>query len=91
MFLQNDYGLHARYEVMEILLSRLEDEPASQATLQTVAGRDLEHWALAQPGGDTLNLKIQVSDVASAILTLVRRSSWRRSVTSCLLSALGRH
>jgi hypothetical protein len=76
---------------MEILLSRLEDEPASQTALQTVSGRDLEHWALAQPGGDTLNLKIQVHfRVASGILTLVRRSSWRRNTTSCLRSAPGR-
>jgi hypothetical protein len=76
---------------MEILLSRLEDEPASQLLLQTVAGRDLEHWALAQPGGDMLNLKIQVSDVASAILNpSARRSGWRRRATSCRPSAPGR-
>lgn len=48
------------YEVMEILLSRLEDEPENQPDLERIAGRDLEFWAAVQPGGDTLNLKIQV-------------------------------
>ena len=43
------------YEVMKILLSRLEDEPASQEVLQTVASRDLEHWVLAQPGLVTIS------------------------------------
>jgi len=49
------------YEVMEILLSRLQDEPERKEQFQTIASRDLEYWARIQPGGDTLNLKIRVS------------------------------
>jgi len=49
------------YEVMEILLSRLQDEPEKKEQFQTIASRDLEYWASIQPGGDTLNLKIIVS------------------------------
>jgi len=49
------------YEVMEILLSRLQDEPERKEKFQTIASRDLEYWARIQPGGDTLNLKIRVS------------------------------
>jgi len=48
------------YEVMEILLSRLQDEPEKKEQFETIASRDLEHWARIQPGGDTLNLEIQV-------------------------------
>lgn len=49
------------YEVMEILLSRLQDEPEKKELFETIASRDLEYWARIQPGGDTLNLKIRVS------------------------------
>jgi len=49
------------YEVMEILLSRLQDEPEKKEQFETIASRDLEYWARIQPGGDTLNLKIRVS------------------------------
>jgi len=49
------------YEVMEILLSRLQDEPEHKERFETIASRDLEYWARIQPGGDTLNLKIRVS------------------------------
>ena len=68
------------YDMMEILLSRLEDEPVNQHKFQVaflsdyllsqslstlscpkvIASRDLENWALIQPGGDTLKLKIKV-------------------------------
>jgi len=48
------------YEVMEILLSRLQDEPEKKEQFETIASRDLEYWARIQPGGDTLNLEIQV-------------------------------
>eukprot|EP00092_Neocalanus_flemingeri_P017466 GFUD01018894.1.p1 GENE.GFUD01018894.1~~GFUD01018894.1.p1 ORF type:complete len:531 (-),score=128.42 GFUD01018894.1:90-1682(-) len=49
------------YEVMEILLSRLQDEPENKEQFETIASRDLEYWARIQPGGDTLNLKIRVN------------------------------
>jgi len=49
------------YEVMEILLSRLQDEPENKERFEIIASRDLEYWARIQPGGDTLNLKIRVS------------------------------
>jgi len=49
------------YEVMEILLSRLQDEPERKEQFETIASRDLEYWARIQPGGDTLNLKIRVN------------------------------
>jgi len=48
------------FDMMEILLSRLEDEPEDQQRFQQISSTDLEHWALLQPGGDTLNLKIRV-------------------------------
>jgi len=48
------------YEVMEILLSRLQDEPEHKDQFEIIASRDLEYWARIQPGGDTLNLKIIV-------------------------------
>ena len=48
------------YDMMEILLSRLEDEPVNQDKFQDIASKDLENWALIQPGGDTLKLKIKV-------------------------------
>ena len=48
------------YDMMEIILSRLEDEPADQEKFQAIASRDLENWALIQPGGDALMLKIKV-------------------------------
>jgi len=49
------------YEVMEIILSRLQDEPENKERFEIIASRDLEYWARIQPGGDTLNLKIRVS------------------------------
>merc|ERR1712226_805332 len=49
------------YEVMEILLSRLQDEPENKSGFEEIASRDLEFWASVQPGGDTLNLKIKVA------------------------------
>jgi len=49
------------YEVMEILLSRLQDESERKEQFETIASRDLEYWARIQPGGDTLNLKIRVN------------------------------
>jgi len=49
------------YEVMEILLSRLQDEPENKEKFEIIASRDLEYWARIQPGGDTLNLKIIVN------------------------------
>jgi len=49
------------YEVMEILLSRLQDEPERKEQFELISSRDLEYWARIQPGGDTLNLKIRVS------------------------------
>merc|ERR1711936_674386 len=48
------------FDMMEIMLSRLEDEPTNQERLEDICARDLEHWALLQPGGDTLNLQIKV-------------------------------
>ena len=48
------------YDMMEILLSRLEDEPVNQDKFQVIASKDLENWALIQPGGNTLKLKIKV-------------------------------
>ena len=48
------------YEVMEIILSRLEDEPETKDRFELIAGRDLEYWAKVQPGGDSLNLRISV-------------------------------
>jgi len=48
------------YEVMEIILSRLEDEPETKDKFEVIAARDLEYWAKMQPGGDSLNLRISV-------------------------------
>ena len=48
------------FDMMEIMLSRLEDEPTNQERFEDISARDLEHWALLQPGGDTLNLEIKV-------------------------------
>ena len=48
------------YEVMEIILSRLQDEPESKERFEVSASRDLEYWARVQPGGEALNLKIRV-------------------------------
>ena len=48
------------YEVMEIILSRLQDEQENKERFELIASRDLEYWAKMQPGGDSLNLKIQV-------------------------------
>jgi len=48
------------YEVMEIILSRLEDEPENKEKFEMIASRDLEYWARVQPGGEALNLKIRV-------------------------------
>ena len=48
------------YEVMEIVLSRLEDEPEAKEKFELIAARDLEYWARVQPGGDSLNLGISV-------------------------------
>lgn len=48
------------YEVMEIILSRLQDEPESKERFEIIASRDLEYWARVQPGGEALNLKIRV-------------------------------
>jgi len=48
------------YEVMEIVLSRFEDEPETKDKFELIAARDLEYWARAQPGGDSLNLRISV-------------------------------
>jgi len=48
------------YEVMEIILSRLQDEQENKEKFEMIAGRDLEYWARVQPGGDALNLKISV-------------------------------
>ena len=49
------------YEVMEIILSRLQDEQENKEKFENIASRDLETWAKMQPGGDSLNLKIRVS------------------------------
>jgi len=49
------------YEVMEILLSRLEDEPENCDRFERISSRDLEYWARVQPGGDTLDLRIRVT------------------------------
>merc|ERR1719414_213217 len=49
------------FEVMEILLARLEDQPENKEMFETVASRDLEAWAREQPGGDTLSLRIVVT------------------------------
>ena len=48
------------YEVMEIILSRLQDEQEDKERFEVIASRDLEYWAKMQPGGDSLNLKIRV-------------------------------
>ena len=48
------------YEVMEIILSRLQDEPENKDRFEVIASRDLEYWARVQPGGEALNLKIRV-------------------------------
>merc|ERR1712112_525755 len=48
------------FDMMEIMLSRLEDEPTNQERFEDICSKDLEHWALLQPGGDTLNLQIKV-------------------------------
>ena len=48
------------YEVMEIILSRLQDEPEDKERFEVIASRDLEYWAKVQPGGDFINLKIRV-------------------------------
>lgn len=48
------------YEVMEIILSRLQDEPDNKERFEIIASRDLEYWARVQPGGEALNLKIRV-------------------------------
>ena len=45
---------------MEIILSRLQDEPEDKERFEVIASRDLEYWAKMQPGGDSLNLKIRV-------------------------------
>ena len=47
------------YEVMEIILSRLQDEQEDKESFEVIAGRDLEYWAKMQPGGDSINLKIR--------------------------------
>jgi len=49
------------YEVMEILLSRLQDEPENKELFENIASRDLEYWARMQEGGDSLNLEIRVT------------------------------
>jgi len=48
------------FDMMEILLSRLEDEPTNQIQFEVIAATCLEMWALHQPGGDTLFLRIKV-------------------------------
>ena len=48
------------YEVMEIILSRLQDEQEDKESFEVIAGRDLEYWAKMQSGGNSLNLKIRV-------------------------------
>ena len=48
------------YEVMEIILSRLQDEQEDKERFELIASRDLEYRAMMQPGGDSLNLKIRV-------------------------------
>ena len=45
---------------MEIILSRLQDEPEDKERFEVIASRDLEYWAKVQPGGDFINLKIRV-------------------------------
>ena len=45
------------YEVMEIILSRLQDEQEDKERFEVIASRDLEYWAKMQPGGD---VKIRV-------------------------------
>jgi len=47
------------YEVMEIILSRLQDEQEDKDKFEIIASRDLEYWAKMQPGGDSLNLRIR--------------------------------
>ena len=47
------------YEVMEIILSRLQDEQENKEGFEAIASRDLEYWAKMQPGGDSLNLQIR--------------------------------
>ena len=47
------------YEVMEIILSRLQDEQEDKESFEVIASRDLEYWAKMQPGGDSINLKIR--------------------------------
>jgi len=48
------------FDMMEIMLSRLEDEPTNQRQFEVIAASCLEIWAMHQPGGDTLHLRIQV-------------------------------
>merc|ERR1711971_258833 len=46
--------------MMEIILSRLENEPTDQSQFEVLAANCLEIWAMQQPGGDTLHLRIKV-------------------------------
>ena len=49
------------YEVMQILLAKLEEEPEVQNRFEAAASLALEDWAKLQPGGASLNLKIRVA------------------------------
>jgi len=49
------------FDMMAILLSRLDDHPTNQGQFEVIASRCLEIWAVHQPGGEDLNLRIQVA------------------------------
>ena len=45
------------YEVIEIIISRLQDEQEDKERVEVIASGDLECWVKMQPGGD---VKIRV-------------------------------
>merc|ERR1712126_126034 len=49
------------FDMMAILLSRPDDHPTNQGQFEVIASRCLEIWAVHQPGGEDLNLRIQVA------------------------------
>ena len=49
------------YEVMDLLLSKFEEEPEVLEAFELVASKELEHWARGRSDGDPLRLRIQVT------------------------------
>ncbi len=49
------------YEVMDLLLSKFEEEPEVLEAFELVASKELEHWARGRSDGDPLHLRIQVT------------------------------